>query len=111
MKKNWFEGKNSQLSFDTSIFAFGIKLQSRYNKVPDFIEMLQCAQELAKSSLEGDVKSMFYDKKESGCRIEIAENLSYDRIEGICQIADETLDIYQCGNRCGGKQWKAQNFG
>ena len=91
----WFKDKAHQV-FPASITAFGIHLDSRYGKANELSEMLNFAQRLALSGLEGVLERVEYDSKAATCSFDFNSGFSKDdsRAAQVLEIALKTVSNF-----------------
>lgn len=70
-----YSGEKSEQVAPGTLSAFGIKVQSRYGKAWELIEMLTLAQDLAEADLHTHIHEMFYDSKAFICSFELTDDL------------------------------------
>ena len=70
-KTDWFDEKASQVN-SGSLTAFGIRIDSRYDKASELVEMLRFCEGIAELGHEGLISTVFYDSKANICSFETA---------------------------------------
>lgn len=68
---DWF-GEKSRQAYPGVMVAFGIELNSRYDRAHELVEMLQFAECAAKAGCEKYVKKVLYDSKADLCTFNLA---------------------------------------
>lgn len=91
----WFSEKGSQIE-PSCMVAFGIKIQSRYGKAYEMVEMIQFAERAAEFGVASYIDSVFFDSKSCIRTIYIkafAER-QFDALDVINQCAEVAFDGY-----------------
>lgn len=68
---DWF-GEKSRQAYPGVLVAFGIELNSRYDRAHELVEMLRFAECVARADCEKYVKRVLYDSKADLCTLELA---------------------------------------
>jgi len=90
-----YSGEKSEQVFPGTLTAFGIKVQSRYGKAWELIEMISLAQDLAEADLHIHIREMFYDSKAFICSFELAADLPQDANERILNLALNRISQFE----------------
>ncbi|MEZ5387385.1 MAG: hypothetical protein R3F13_17885 [Prosthecobacter sp.] len=88
----YFAEKATQVN-PSLLDAFGIKIESRYGKAGELIELLSFARALCLEGLHGLVEAAFYDSNNSYCVFTLSEDFPHH------PNTDVTKAIYQCAWR------------
>ena len=92
---DYFEEKTDQVSPDTLI-SFGIRINSRYGKAWQIVEMLRFTETLAEQNLHSYVESIFYDSKNDTCSFQLlADNLTSAQKTTILMCADLYISQFE----------------
>lgn len=91
----WFSEKGSQIE-PSCMVAFGIKIQSRYGKAYEIIEMIQFATRAAEFGVASYIDSVFFDSKSCGRTIYLKAfaQRQCDALDIIDECAEVAFDGY-----------------
>ncbi len=105
--RKFFDEKSHQVWLDEklrSLVSFGIKIDSRYNKADEIIEMIRFTQGIALLDLESFIEDIFYDSPAFLCNINIISSLGdyHPIIQDIQNIAEKYISQYDIRGFIGG---------
>lgn len=94
--KDWYGEKTQQVSPD-KLMAFGIKIDSRYGKVNEMIEMLKFVSAASVSNICHYIQELFYDTKSCCCFFKLHPDVEEgDPIWAlILQLAKNSISQFQ----------------
>ena len=106
-ERKFFYEKSHQVWFDKklrSLVSFGIKIDSRYDKGYEIVEMIRFIEEVASLDLGSFIEDIFYDSPAYLCNINIISSLDdyHPIIQDIQNIAEKFISQYDIRAVIGG---------